>query len=575
MRSVKFNKNSSLLSYMHKSGICVVLLFLISCETEDSTNILQWDTYKGDQTSSSYSARDQINRDNVSELEVAWIYRTGDVNSDVSSTIETNPIVVDGILYGASPFLKVFAINAESGEEIWTFDPFENERGSGYMRSVAYWEDGRDKRILFSAGTWIYAVDAKTGTLITEFGNDGKVDLNVGLGVDPETIAVRSPSPGIIYEDLLIMGSATGEGYDAAPGHIRAYDVRNGEIRWTFHTIPHPGEPGNETWENMSEEVIKRQGGVNNWTGMALDKERGIVYAPLGSPVYDFYGGNRLGENLYGNSLLALDAGTGEYVWHYQIIHHDLWDYDLPAPPNLLTVKKNGKEIDAIAQVTKHGFVFLFNRETGEPLFEIEERPVPASNIEGEEAWPTQPFPVKPEPIIRQHFSEEMITDVFPEYRDTVLARYRNYRYEGLFTPPDSAGTILFPSTWGAANWGGAAHNPNTGILYINASELVEISTVRWVAEEAPSAGSLYERGESFYRQNCAMCHGVSREGQHPINPSLTDIGEKSSKNEVLNVVVNGDGRMPAFPTISEEEKNAIVAYLFDEETDRDRKSVV
>jgi quinoprotein glucose dehydrogenase len=288
----------------------------------------------------------------------------------------------------------------------------------------------------------------------------------------------------------------------------------------------------------------------------------------LGSPTYDFYGGNRPGENIHGNSLIALDAGTGEYVWHYQTIHHDLWDYDLPAPPNLLTVEKDGEKIDAVAQVTKHGFVFLFNRETGEPLFQIEEQPVPPSNIESEEAWPTQPFPIKPEPIIRHHFSEEMVTDVFPELRDTVLARYRSYRYEGLFTPPDPAGTIFFPSTWGAANWGGAAHNPNSGVLFINASELVEISTVTRLAEETPSGGALYDIGESFYRQNCAMCHGVSREGQHPINPPLIDINEKSSKDEVLNVIVNGGGRMPAFPNITEEEKNAIVAHLFEEKTE-------
>ncbi|MEX0660612.1 MAG: pyrroloquinoline quinone-dependent dehydrogenase [Balneolaceae bacterium] len=553
---------------MKNAGFCLIILLFIGCETESSDNYLQWATYKGDATSSSYSALNQINKGNVDQLEVAWTYRTGDLSENARTTIETNPIVIDGVLYGASPYLKVFAVDAETGDEKWMFDPFEGETGSGYMRSVVYWEEGNDKRIIFSADTWIYAVDAETGSLIPEFGTDGKVDLNVGLGVDPETISVKSPSPGIIYEDLLIMGSATGEGYDAAPGHIRAYDVRTGEIRWMFHTIPQPGEPGFETWENMSEKDIKRRGGVNNWTGMALDKERGIVYIPLGSPAYDFYGGNRPGENLYGNSLLALDAGTGEYVWHYQTIHHDLWDYDLPAPPNLLTVNKDGKKIDAVAQITKHGFVFLLDRETGESLFPIEERPVPPSNTESEEAWPTQPFPEKPEPLIRQYFSEDLITDISPELRDSVLAEYRRYSYEGLFTPPSTEGTIMFPSTWGATNWGGAAHNPNSGVLFINASELVEISTVTKVAEATPAGGSLYDRGETFYHQNCAMCHGASREGQHPINPSLIEINETSSKDEVLYVIDNGNGRMPAFPNITEEEKNAIVAYLFNEKNE-------
>ncbi|WP_340105975.1 pyrroloquinoline quinone-dependent dehydrogenase [Rhodohalobacter sp. 8-1] len=545
----------------------ILLLFLAGCGAGNEEQFIHWDTYKGDATSSSYSALAQINKENVNQLEVAWTYRTGDLPENARSTIETNPIVIDGIMYGASPYLKVFAIDAENGEEKWMYDPFEGGTGSGYMRGVVYWEDGEDKRIIFSAGTWIYAVDAETGNLVSEFGTEGKVDLNEGLGVDPETISVKSPSPGIVYDDLLIMGSATGEGYDAAPGHIRAYDVRSGEIRWIFHTIPQPGEPGVETWENMSEEQLRTQGGANNWTGMALDEDRGIVYIPLGSPTYDFYGGNRPGENLYGNSLLALEAATGEYVWHYQTIHHDLWDYDLPAPPNLMTVEIEGESIDAVAQVTKHGFIFIFNRETGEPLFPIEERPVPDSNIESEKPWPTQPFPVKPEPIIRQHFSEDLVTDVSPELRDTVLARYRSYRYEGLFTPPDPKGTIMFPSSWGAANWGGAAHNPNTGVLFINASELVEVSTVTRVADETPSSGSLYDRGESFYRQNCAMCHGVSREGQHPINPPLLDIGEKSSKSDVLNIIENGGGRMPAFPNITEEEKNAIIAYLFEEKS--------
>lgn len=553
------------------ASVVITLFFLAGCGVEEEDRFVQWDTYQGDASSSNYSSLTQINRENVDQLEVAWTYRTGDLSEDDRSRMETNPIVVDGTMYGASPYLKVFAIDAETGEEKWMFDPFEGSAGSGDMRSVVYWEDGPDRRILFSAGNWLYALDAGTGSLISGFGTDGKVDLNRGLGVDPETISVRSPSPGIVHDDLLIMGSATGEGYDAAPGHIRAYDIRTGELTWRFNTVPQPGEPGVETWEDMSEEELRTQGGANNWTGMALDTERGIVYVPLGSATYDFYGGNRPGENLYANSLLALDAATGEYVWHYQTIHHDLWDFDLPAPPNLLTVEIDGRKVDAVSQTTKHGFLFVFDRETGEPLFPIEERPVPTdTRIESEQPWPTQPFPVKPEPLTRQNFTEDQVTDISPESREAVLARYRNYRNEGLFTPPDPDGSIMFPSTWGAAGWGGAAHNPDTGILFVNASEVVEVITVQQVAEETSSAATPYDRGESFYRQNCAMCHGFSREGQHPVIPSLTGISEYSSREEVLYIIENGGARMPAFPNITDEETDAIMAFLFEERTEAD-----
>jgi quinoprotein glucose dehydrogenase len=370
-------------------------------------------------------------------------------------------------------------------------------------------------------------------------------------------------SPGIIYKDLLIMGSAVGEGKDAAPGHIRAYDVRTGKINWIFHTIPQPGEPGFETWEGMDEESLNKRGGVNNWVGMSLDKNRGIVYVPLGSPVYDWYGGNRPGKNLYGNSLLALDAGTGERIWHFQAVHHDLWDYDLPAPPNLLTVEKDGESIDVVAQITKHGFIFVFNRETGEPLFPIEEKPVLQSNIEAEAPWPTQPFPTKPEPFARQEITPDNVTDISQEAREYVLEELEQYRNEGLFTPGDPKGSIMMPGTTGAGRWGGAAHDPESGILYVNSSELPSILTVQWQQTDRSSSP-----GEAFYVQNCAACHGMDREGQHPDFPGLNNIKETRSKEEVLGIIGRGASMMPAFPTISEEEKKAIIAYLFDQEND-------
>lgn len=549
-----------------KQRLCLFSTFLIfcSCEMQGDSNYTTWNTYKGDETSSSYSSLDQINKENVHQLEVAWEYHTGDLDEEARSTIQTNPIIIDGVLYGVSPRLKVFAVDAKTGKEQWVFDPFEGERGRGSMRSVVYWEDDADRRILFSAGNWLYAIRAEDGKMITEFGDNGRLSLKEGLARDPSTISVRATSPGIIYEALLIQGSAVGENYGSAPGYIRAYNVITGELVWTFHTIPQSGENAAESW-HISDEELLSQGGVNNWTGMSLDLVRGIVYIPLGSPVYDFYGGNRPGKNLYGNSILALDAKTGAYIWHYQTVHHDLWDYDLPAPPNLLTLQHDGGPVDAVAQVTKQGFTFVFNRETGEPLFPIEERPVPASNVEGEQAWPTQPFPVKPTPFVRQGLNKENLTSLTKITRDSALAEFSKYRSEGLYTPPDSKGTIHFPSTVGGANWGGAAHDPQTGILYINANELAEIITVNKVEQQSTeqSSGSLFQQGAQFYRQNCAMCHGNNREGQHPTHPALTNMDGTRSEQEILTIIERGFGLMPGFPTISENEKEAIIAFLF------------
>lgn len=545
-------------------GLLLTGLLFAACAPKKGEDYREWSVYKGDPSSSSYSALTQINKDNVDQLEVAWTYRTGDLTED-SRTMETNPIIVDEVLYAASPHLRIFAVDAGTGEQLWMFDPFGEERARGYLRSVVYWQDGADRRILFTAGTWLHALDAGSGELIAGFGDEGKVSLNKGLGRDPETISVKASSPGIIYDDLLILGSAVGESYDAAPGHIRAYDVRTGEIVWTFHTLPQPGEPGFETWQNMSEEELRKRGGANNWAGMSLDKDRGIVYIPLGSPVYDFYGGNRPGKNLYGNSLVALDAATGNYIWHYQTVHHDLWDYDLPAPPNLLTVEKDGRQIDAVAQVTKTGFTFVFNRVTGEPLFPVEERAVPPSHIESEEVWPTQPFPTAPKPFIRQNFTKDEITDISPQARDSVLAAFSKYRNEGFFTPPDPGGTIVFPSTRGGANWGGAAHDPETGILYINANETPELSTVKKVRQKTSRGQTLFEKGEILYVQNCATCHGMSREGQHPTYPPLNNIKETHSREEVMTIIEEGGGMMPAFAALSKEKKDAIIAYLFDQ----------
>ncbi len=545
--------------------LAIALLVLFGCQDRNIND--EWRVYKSDAASSSYSALDQINTDNVNQLKVAWTYQTG----DPGSTIRTNPIIVDDVLYGVSPHLNVFAIDATTGTEQWMFEPFEEENARGRQRGLVYWEDeaGEDRRIFFSSGNWLYALDANTGSLLTDFGDEGRVDLNVGLRRDPDSISVKASSPGIIYQDLLIIGSSVGEGRNAPPGDIRAYDVRTGEIAWTFHTIPKPGEPGADTW-HISDESLRQQGGANNWAGMSLDRERGIVYVPTGSPVYDFYGGNRPGKNLYGNSLLALDAATGERVWHFQAVHHDLWDYDLPAPPNLVTVERNGEEIDAVAQVTKQGFTFVLDRATGEPVFPIEEQPVPDSRIEGEQAWPTQPVPTKPEPFARQHLTKDEVTNVSPDARDAVLTELATHRNEGLFTPPDPAGTIVLPSTRGAANWGGAAFDPESGILYVGASELVGLSTVVKIGGSPSPDESLFARGRNFYVQNCAACHGMDKQGQPPTYPSLANVQDRLSTEEILTTIRQGGSQMPAFPSITEKEKKALMTFLSKEEQPAD-----
>jgi quinoprotein glucose dehydrogenase len=433
----------------------------------------EWRVYGGDTGSTRYSPLDQINRSNVGRLKVAWVFHTGDKRD--LSTIECNPIVVDGTLYLTSPALKVFALNAATGEKIWEFDP--GRSGQRVSRGVTYWQSGSDRRILFAAAGYLYALDAGTGRPIDAFGNGGRVALRDGLDRDVAGLHVSATTPGVVFKDRIILGSHVGEGPDAtAPGHVRAFDVRTGRRAWIFHTIPHPGEFGHDTWHSVS---WKTAGAANCWGGMSLDARRGVVYLATGSPSYDFYGADRPGRNLFGNCVVALNAETGQRIWHFQTVHHDLWDYDLPCPPVLVTVRHNGRRIDGVAQVTKTGHVFLLDRETGKPLFPVEERPVPASDVEGEAAWPTQPFPVKPPPFTRQSFTEQEITDRSPEAREFVLQRFRKTRGRSIYAPPSREGTIVFPGFHGGANWSGASFDPTTGRLYVNANEIPWILTMR------------------------------------------------------------------------------------------------
>lgn len=442
----------------------------------------EWRHYAGDAGGMRFSALKQIHRANVSKLQVAWTYHSGDKDERGRTTIECTPIVVEGVMYATSPMLKAIALDALTGKEIWRFDPFEGKEDSapGVNRGVTYWQDPKnpkDRRILYTAGTRLYALDAGTGTPIESFGDRGSTELKKDLDREPIGAFYGASSPGVIYKNLIVLGSHIGEGpRPAAPGHVRAYDVRTGKRAWIFHTIPHPGEFGHDTWEGDS---WKTAGAANNWGGMSVDEGRGWVFVSTGSPAFDFYGGQRLGQNLFGNSVIALDAATGKRIWHFQTVHHDLWDYDLPTFPVLARVQGR----DAAIQITKTGFVFVFDRETGKPIFPVEERPVPASDIPGEKSWPTQPFPVKPPPFSPQSFEP---TNISSEARAYVLEKLKTLRSKGLFLPPSMQGTIALPGTLGGGLWGGAAFDPGSGYLYVSSSSLPSIMAIMEARKGSP-----------------------------------------------------------------------------------------
>jgi quinoprotein glucose dehydrogenase len=478
------------------------------------------------------------------------------------SQVQTNPIVVDSVLYGISPGLAPFAVHAATGEALWSARPWryhtKSEEPNGVLRGVAYWARGRDRRILFTAGSFLYALDATNGRRVVSFGDSGRVDLRAALDRAAHDLFVQSTTPGVVYKDLLIMGTRVDERSGAAPGHIRAYDVRSGELAWIFHTIPHPGEYGYETWPP---DAWTRIGGVNSWAGMALDSKRGVVYAPTGSAAFDFYGGDRVGQNLFANSVLALDAETGLRLWHYQTVRHDLWDRDLPSPPTLVTVTHQDRRIDAVAQITKSGYVFLLDRDTGESLFDVEEVPVAPSDLEGEEAWPTQPIPVRPRPFARQRFAESDVTDLTPESTEHVLRRLREVRSDGQFVPPSVEGTMIFPGFDGGGEWGGAAVDPARGILYVNSNEMPWI--LEMVRVQDQDNRSVYSHGQYLYTINCAACHRMDFSG-NPAGgfPSLVDVGSRLTVDSILTQLHFGKGFMPSFGHLSIHERRALAAFL-------------
>jgi quinoprotein glucose dehydrogenase len=558
------------------------MVLLISCnpkKTETSTTPIEYSTKEtdlstwrikgGNAEGTQYSSLSQINKNNVGSLKLAWEYRSGEADTvENRSQIQCNPIIVDGVLYATSPTLKAFALNAATGKEIWKFQSGqEGDGGLGVNRGVTYWEQGDDKRILYSVGEYLYALDARTGKKIFEFGSNGKVSLKEGLGERAADLMVVSNTPGAIYKDLIIMGSRVNEGPIAAPGYLRAYNVKTGKLAWVFHTIPHPGEPGYETWP---QDAWKKIGGANAWSGMAVDHKRGMVFTGTGSASFDFWGGNRKGQNLYANCILALNAETGERKWHFQTIHHDLWDRDLPASPILATVTHEGKKIDAVVQTTKSGHVYVLNRDTGEPLFPVEERAYPASDLEGEKAWPTQPLPIKPPPFARQAFTKEMVNKITPEIESYVSKKFEGLRTGGQFIPPSKEGTIIFPGFDGGAEWGGASYD-TSGILYVNANEMPWILTMVDVRMKEDAW-----MGISLYRTNCATCHGIDRGGDGHVYPPLKDLQSKFDKESAKKFMLTGKGAMPAFSHLSDKERDAIARYILDlhERTAEEKKGI-
>jgi glucose dehydrogenase len=502
-----------------------------------------WPIIGGTPENTHYSSLKQINRSNVAKLQVAWKFDTGEPGG-----IETTPIIVDGVLYALTPKLQAIALDAATGKLLWTFD--SKLDGSEPDRGITYWSDGQEKRLFVGVMNFVYALDPATGKVIPSFGKNGRIDLRENLGRDPELQSWALTSPGAIYKDLLIVGGRNPETLPAPPGDIRAYDVRTGALRWSFHTIPHPGEFGNDTWPR---DAWKTEGAANNWAGMAVDPERGIVYAPTGSAVPDFYGNTRIGDDLFANTLLALDAETGKRIWHFQAVHHDMWDRDLPAPPILVSVLRDGKQIPAVAQTSKQGFVFVFNRETGSPLFPIENMPALPSTTPGEVASTTQPYPLAPEPFARQNITENDLTNRTPEAHDWAVKRLREIRHDGQFVPLSvGKDTLVDPSFEGGAEWGGPAFDPETGVLYVNANNYASIGALAYDSGSSP--------GQTVYLAQCSMCHGEHRQGSAEF-PSLLKITQRLTPEQITATIHGGKGRMPALPIVGGELKD-LLDYL-------------
>lgn len=521
-------------------------------------NYTDWAIYRGDKKSNQYSEIAQIHAANVHRLKPVWEYHTGDPNGP---SMYSNPIIVNGLMYFTTPRLDAIALNAVTGEEVWRFVSSEHENDRkvfrGRSRGVTYWEGPEGKRIFHFVNNRLYALDAATGTLVTSFGKNGMIDLRHNLGVDSTTASIEVTTPGIVYRNFLIVTSRVPEEYNSTPGDVRAYDAVTGEFKWIFHTIPRQGEFGYDTWEWVEGETY---GGANPWGGFSVDEKRGWVFFATGSPANDFYGGFRKGTNLFGNCVIALDATTGERKWHYQTVHHDIWDYDNPPAPVLVTLRKGKESRDAVVQLTKMGLTFVLDRDTGKPLFPVGEIPVQPSKIPGEEAWPTQPFPLKPPPLVRLSLHAADLTNVTPESRASALEQFQKYETGFIYTPPSLQGTITTPSHQGGVEWGGASFDPYSNVLYVNANEAPSINTLRMFYDIDKADASPAEVGAVIYRRNCTSCHGLERQGNPPVYPALTGIQKADA--EIRTILRDGKGIMPAFPQLSQREINAVITFL-------------
>jgi quinate dehydrogenase (quinone) len=492
-------------------SLVFLLAWVAPCALAADTS---WPAYLGGPGSEQFSSLTQINKSNVKRLEVVWTYPTGEKGSYLF-----NPLVVDGTMYLLAKNNSIVALDALTGKERWTHP----NTGAVTQRGINYWEnqDRSDRRLLYLNAGYLTAIDARTGETIQGFGDNGRVDIRVGLDRDIDSFPpLHTNNPGRIFENLFIIPlPARGDNYAAVPADVHAYDTRTGKLVWVFHSVPHPGELGYETWPK---EFWKTGGGVHNWNELSVDEKRGIVYIPFGTARYDFYGANRHGQNLFGNSLVALDARTGKRLWHFQTVHHDLWDYDLPTAPRLITVKHDGKTVDAVAQPTKQGFLFVFNRLTGEPLWPVEERPVPKSDVPGEETWPTQPFPTKPPPFARQSFTEKDINPYITEAEQDLMRReFKIFRNEGLFTPPSRQGTVQMPGNAGGATWGSSAVEPKRGLMFV-------------VSKERPAILKLNLPGETSRGQ---------RLGQPPLpGPLVTEQGEFPRYDAPYDFMIESNG---------------------------------
>jgi quinoprotein glucose dehydrogenase len=571
----------------------IVFVSVASCNSGTESAYRDWKVYGGTSENIKYSALNEIDTSNVKDIQIAWEYHAGDADS--TSEMKTNPLIVDGVFYGLSPKLKLFALDAATGEQKWMYDPvYIATKGKNWgmgdfafivntSRGLAFYQgEGNDKRIFYTpgGGHLLYCIDANTGKPITSFGNNGYIDLHDELGSNADHLHVSNTSPGIVYKDLIIMGSRISEAREAAPGHIRAYDVHTGKLRWRFHTIPQPGEEGFDSWDDK--EAYKYIGGANVWGGFSLDEERGIVFAPTGSANYDFYGGKRLGNNYFSSSLVALDAATGKLKWHFQTVHHDVWDRDVPTAPSLVTVKKDGKDIEAVAQVSKTGFIYVLERETGKPVHPIEEVPVPTdTDLVDERLSPTQPVPTFYKPFVRQTLTEADLNPHLPDssYQE-VKQRLATYKTGNMWNGPSQQGTIIFPGYSGGAEWGGASFDPATGILYVNANEMANVLTMVEVADEKQTSNQTnLEAGMSLYRTTCKGCHGIDRTGGlgNPAlgdNPSLVGLEKRFNESQFKNLISTGRNKMPAFSQLTEGEKDALASFILNLETKQQEKFV-